>query len=50
MTFWCDDVVATASAMRAKGVELAAEPRKEPWGHMAIFKDPDGNEFVFSSR
>ena len=50
VTFWCDDVVATASAMRAKGGELAAEPRKEPWGHMAIFKDPDGNEFVFSSR
>jgi hypothetical protein len=31
-------------------VELAAEPRKEVWGTMAIFKDPDGNQFVFSSR
>jgi catechol 2,3-dioxygenase-like lactoylglutathione lyase family enzyme len=50
MTFWCDDVVATANALKAKGVELAAEPRKEPWGTMAIFKDPDGNQFVFSSR
>lgn len=50
MTFWCDDVVATANAMKAKGVELAAEPRKEPWGTMAIFKDPDGNQFVFSNR
>src|SRR5277367_1954751 len=47
MTFWCDDVFATANAMKAKGVELAAEPRKEVWGTMAIFKDPDGNQFVF---
>jgi predicted enzyme related to lactoylglutathione lyase len=29
---------------------LAAEPKKEVWGTMAKFKDPDGNEFVFSSR
>jgi catechol 2,3-dioxygenase-like lactoylglutathione lyase family enzyme len=50
MTFWCDDVFATAAALKAKGVELAAEPRKESWGTMAMFKDPDGNEFVFSSR
>jgi catechol 2,3-dioxygenase-like lactoylglutathione lyase family enzyme len=50
MTFWCDDVFATAAALKAKGVELAAEPKKEVWGTMAKFKDPDGNEFVFSSR
>ncbi len=49
-TFWCDDVFATASALKAKGVELAVEPKKEVWGTMAKFKDPDGNEFVFSSR
>lgn len=50
MTFWCDDVFATAAQLKSKGVELTAEPRKETWGTMAIFKDPDGNEFVFSSR
>jgi predicted enzyme related to lactoylglutathione lyase len=50
MTFWCDDVFATANTMKAKGVELAEEPKKEIWGTMAKFKDPDGNEFVFSSR
>lgn len=50
MTFWCDDVFATAALLKSKGVELAAEPKKEAWGTMAIFKDPDGNEFVFSSR
>jgi catechol 2,3-dioxygenase-like lactoylglutathione lyase family enzyme len=50
LTFWTDDVFATAIALTAKGVELAAEPKKEIWGTMAKFKDPDGNEFVFSSR
>jgi catechol 2,3-dioxygenase-like lactoylglutathione lyase family enzyme len=50
MTFWCDDVLATAKTLQSKGVELSAEPRKEVWGTMAIFKDPDGNEFVLSSR
>jgi catechol 2,3-dioxygenase-like lactoylglutathione lyase family enzyme len=50
MTFWTDDVFATAEQLKKNGVELSAEPRKEIWGTMAIFKDPDGNEFVFSSR
>jgi predicted enzyme related to lactoylglutathione lyase len=50
MTFWTDDVFATAEQMKRKGVELTAEPKKEIWGTMAKFKDPDGNEFVFSSR
>jgi predicted enzyme related to lactoylglutathione lyase len=49
MTFWTDDVFATAEQMKKKGVELT-EPKKEVWGTMAKFKDPDGNEFVFSSR
>jgi catechol 2,3-dioxygenase-like lactoylglutathione lyase family enzyme len=50
VTFWCDDVFATAEALKAKGVQLAAEPKKEVWGTMAKFEDPDGNQFVFSSR
>ena len=50
VTFWRDDVFATAGEMQAKGVELAAEPQEAPWGTMAKFRDPDGNEFVFSSR
>ena len=50
VTFWCDDVFATAKLLKSKGVELSAEPKKEVWGTMATFKDPDGNEFVFSSR
>jgi catechol 2,3-dioxygenase-like lactoylglutathione lyase family enzyme len=50
LTFWCDDVFATAETLKANGVELAQEPKKEIWGTMAKFKDPDNNEFVFSSR
>jgi catechol 2,3-dioxygenase-like lactoylglutathione lyase family enzyme len=50
MTFWCDDVFATASQLKSKGVEFVADPRKEQWGTMAIFKDVDGNQFVMSSR
>jgi len=50
ITFWCDDVFATAAQLKSKGVELLAEPTKEIWGTFAKFKDPDGNQFVFSSR
>jgi catechol 2,3-dioxygenase-like lactoylglutathione lyase family enzyme len=50
LTFWTDDVFATAEQLTKKGVELTDGPRKEIWGTMAKFKDPDGNEFVFSSR
>jgi catechol 2,3-dioxygenase-like lactoylglutathione lyase family enzyme len=50
MTFWCDDVFATSSQLKAKGVEFAVDPKKEIWGTMAIFKDVDGNQFVLSNR
>ena len=50
MTFWTDDVFATAEQMKKNGVDLTDGPRKEIWGTMAKFRDPDGNEFVFSSR
>jgi predicted enzyme related to lactoylglutathione lyase len=49
VTFWCDDVFATAKALKDKGVEFSAEPKKEVWGTMAMFKDPDGNQFVLST-
>ncbi len=50
LSFWCEDVFATAKVMKAKGVEFAKEPIKEHWGSVAIFKDPDGNQFVLSSK
>ena len=50
LTFWCDDVFTTAKTLKARGVEFAQEPKKEVWGTMAIFKDPDDNQFVISNR
>jgi hypothetical protein len=50
VTFWCDDVFATAKTLKAKGVEFAAEPKTEIWGTMAIFKDIDGNQFALSNK
>ena len=50
MTFWCDDVFATAKVLKSKGVEFAKDPKTEVWGTFAIFKDADGNQFVLSSR
>ena len=50
MTFWCDDVFATAKNLKSKGVEFAKDPKTEVWGTFAIFKDADGNQFVLSSK
>jgi predicted enzyme related to lactoylglutathione lyase len=45
----CDDVTATYRQLSARGVEFVKPPEKQPWGEFAIFKDPDGNQFVLSS-
>jgi catechol 2,3-dioxygenase-like lactoylglutathione lyase family enzyme len=50
ISFWCDDVFATAKVLKSKGVEFGVDPKTEVWGNMAIFKDPDGNQFVLSSK
>ena len=50
ISFWCDDVFATAEAMKKKGVTFTKEPATEQWGSVAVFKDPDGNQLVLSSR
>jgi len=50
ISFWTDDVFATAKILKSKGVEFAVEPKKEPWGSTSIFKDVDGNQFVLSSK
>jgi glyoxalase/bleomycin resistance protein/dioxygenase superfamily protein len=46
----CDNVEKTYQEMVERGVEFVAEPTKQPWGTFAIFKDPDDNTFVLSSR
>ena len=49
VTFEADDVEATAKELMSRGVEFVQEPRKADWGVSAIFKDPDGNQFVLAS-
>lgn len=46
----CDDVPATYRQLSARGVEFMSPPQKQPWGEFAIMKDPDGNQFVLSSK
>jgi catechol 2,3-dioxygenase-like lactoylglutathione lyase family enzyme len=50
ISFWCDDVKATAQVLKSKGVTFAMEPKTEEWGSVSIFKDQDGNQFVLSSK
>jgi predicted enzyme related to lactoylglutathione lyase len=49
-SFACDDVQATYRQLKQRGVEFTQEPQKQPWGEYAVFKDPDGNQFVLGSR
>lgn len=47
-----DDVAATVSALKAKGVEIITEPQEAPWqpGHIvAEFRDSEGNRMVLSA-
>lgn len=46
----CDDLDRTYEELRARGVEFIAGPTHEPWGIMAILKDPDGSRIALSSR
>ena len=46
----CDDVEATYRQLCERGVAFSSTPQKQPWGTFAAFKDPDGNEFILSSR
>ena len=49
-SFACDSVERTYAELTARGVEFTSPPAKQPWGTFATFKDPDGNQFVLSSR
>jgi predicted enzyme related to lactoylglutathione lyase len=48
--FACDDVAATHRQLSGRGVSFEGPPQKQPWGTFAKFSDPDGNQFVLSSR
>jgi catechol 2,3-dioxygenase-like lactoylglutathione lyase family enzyme len=50
MAWTTDDVQKTYDELAGRGVEFVQPPKTEHWGTSAIFKDPDGNTFVLSSR
>jgi predicted enzyme related to lactoylglutathione lyase len=50
ISFHCQDLQKTYDELVARGVEFAGPPKKEPWGSFVMLKDPDGNQFVLSSR
>lgn len=50
VVFWSDNVESTYKEMSAKGVQFVQPPKTEHWGTSAIFKDPDGNQFLIASR
>ena len=50
MAFVADDVQKTYEELSARGVEFRQPPKTERWGTSAIFKDPDGNSFVLSTK
>jgi len=50
ITLWSDDVEATASELKDRGVEFVMEPKRQAYGTTSIFKDADGNCLVLSSK
>jgi len=43
-----ENVVETYDELKRNGVEFSQEITTTAWGKMAVFKDPDGNEFEIS--
>jgi predicted enzyme related to lactoylglutathione lyase len=50
ITFMTDDIEGTYEDLKTRGVSFSAPPTKQPWGHFAKFEDPDGNQFVLSTK
>jgi predicted enzyme related to lactoylglutathione lyase len=50
ISFLTDDVQQTYELYSSRGVEFTQAPKIEPWGTSAIFKDPDGNQFVLGTK
>jgi predicted enzyme related to lactoylglutathione lyase len=46
LTLMCDDIEATASELRAKGVEVRGEPEDEGWGISVMLGLPGGLEIL----
>jgi predicted enzyme related to lactoylglutathione lyase len=42
-----DAIESAVESLAAKGVEVAGGVTEHPWGRVATFKDPDGNDLQF---
>ena len=49
-SFTCDDVRKSYAELKGRGVEFEGEPKEEPWGTYATFRDSEGNSFVLGSK
>ena len=49
LVFRSDDLEADYARLVALGVEFESPPQQQPWGTEAVFRDPDGNQFVLQS-
>jgi len=50
ISFWTSNVQKTYDELMSRGVEFVGPPKTADWGSSAIFKDPDGNQFVLGSK
>ena len=50
ISFWTSNVQKTYDELVSRGVEFVGPPKTADWGSSAIFKDPDGNQFVLGSK
>lgn len=50
ISFLTDNVQATYEELAGRGVEFVQEPQDADWGSAAVFRDPEGNVFVLSSK
>lgn len=50
LVFACADIEQAYQEMLDAGVEFAQPLKREPWGAGAIFKDPDGNQFLLATE
>jgi predicted enzyme related to lactoylglutathione lyase len=44
IAFAVDDIETTVAELKGHGVEFSGELSEHPWGRIAPFKDPDGND------
>ena len=50
ISFLADNVRKTYDELSGRGVEFKGPPQEADWGSSAILMDPDGNQFVLSSK